>query len=54
MSDELGIYLSVDVFGAIVDKVKVTLITDQKEIDKRIGYARKIYDERNRRLAENR
>ena len=38
-------------YPAIVDKVKVTLITDQKEIDKRIGYARKIYDERNRRLA---
>jgi len=37
-------------YPAIVDKVKVTMITDGKEVDKRISFARKIYDERNRRL----
>jgi acetyl-CoA synthase len=37
-------------YPAIVDKVKVTLITDIKEVEKRISVARKIYDERNRRL----
>jgi len=37
-------------YPAIVDKVKVTLITDQKEVDKRLAVARKVYDERNRRL----
>ncbi len=37
-------------YPAIVDKVKVTLITDQAEVDKRIKIARKTYDERNRRL----
>ena len=37
-------------YPAIVDKVKVTLITDQKEVEKRILIARKVYDERNRRL----
>ncbi|MBA7534903.1 hypothetical protein ES705_27153 [subsurface metagenome] len=37
-------------YPAIVDKVKVTLIADQKEVDKRLAIARKVYDERNRRL----
>jgi len=37
-------------YPAIVDKVKVTLITDQAEAEKRLAVARKIYDERNRRL----
>ncbi|MFA6568552.1 MAG: acetyl-CoA decarbonylase/synthase complex subunit alpha/beta [Victivallales bacterium] len=37
-------------YPAIVDKVKVTLVTDLKEVEKRIVVARKIYDERNRRL----
>ncbi|MCK5804449.1 MAG: CO dehydrogenase/CO-methylating acetyl-CoA synthase complex subunit beta, partial [Lentisphaeria bacterium] len=38
-------------YPAIVDKVKVTLITDSAEVERRITVARKIYDERNRRLA---
>jgi acetyl-CoA synthase len=37
-------------YPAIVDKVKVTLITDKAEVEKRIAIARKVYDERNRRL----
>jgi acetyl-CoA synthase len=37
-------------YPAIVDKVKVTLITDSQEVEKRVAIARKIYDERNRRL----
>ena len=37
-------------FPSIVDKVKVTLITDVREIEKRIATARKTYDVRNRRL----
>ncbi|MGE4298890.1 MAG: acetyl-CoA decarbonylase/synthase complex subunit alpha/beta [Desulfovibrionaceae bacterium] len=37
-------------YPAIVDKVKVTLITDADEVARRIGHARKVYDERNRRL----
>jgi acetyl-CoA synthase len=37
-------------YPAIVDKVKVTLITDADEVGKRIAIARKVYDERNRRL----
>jgi acetyl-CoA synthase len=37
-------------YPAIVDKVKVTLITDRGEVEKRLSTARKIYDERNRRL----
>jgi acetyl-CoA synthase len=37
-------------YGAIVDKVKVTLITDPEEVTRRLETARKIYDERNRRL----
>jgi acetyl-CoA synthase len=39
-----------DDYPAIVDKVKVTLITDEDEVERRIGVARKVYDERNRRL----
>jgi acetyl-CoA synthase len=37
-------------YPAIVDKVKVTLITDKEEVEKRIKVARQVYDERNRRL----
>jgi acetyl-CoA synthase len=37
-------------YPAIVDKVKVTLITDLDEVEKRLTIARRIYDERNRRL----
>ncbi|MHC4871913.1 MAG: acetyl-CoA decarbonylase/synthase complex subunit alpha/beta [Planctomycetota bacterium] len=37
-------------YPAIVDKVKVTLITDSDEVEKRVEAARKVYDERNRRL----
>jgi len=37
-------------YPAIVDKVKVTLVTDPKEVVKRVAVARKVYDERNRRL----
>ncbi|MBN1542593.1 CO dehydrogenase/CO-methylating acetyl-CoA synthase complex subunit beta [candidate division KSB1 bacterium] len=37
-------------YPAIVDKVKVTLITETAEVEKRLAVARKIYDERNRRL----
>lgn len=37
-------------YPAIVDKVKVTLITDEAEVKKRIEHARKVYVERNRRL----
>jgi acetyl-CoA synthase len=37
-------------YPAIVDKVKVTMITDKEEVDKRLAIALKVYDERNRRL----
>ena len=37
-------------YPAIVDKVKVTLVTDLDEVEKRLQVARKVYDERNRRL----
>ncbi|MCP4606440.1 MAG: CO dehydrogenase/CO-methylating acetyl-CoA synthase complex subunit beta, partial [Proteobacteria bacterium] len=37
-------------YPAIVDKVKVTLITELDEVEKRLAFARKIYQERNRRL----
>jgi len=37
-------------YPAIVDKVKVTLITDAEEVNRRLAVARKVYDERNRRL----
>ncbi|MEN6317722.1 MAG: acetyl-CoA decarbonylase/synthase complex subunit alpha/beta [Syntrophaceae bacterium] len=37
-------------YPAIVDKVKVTLITDSTEVERRLLLARRIYDERNRRL----
>jgi acetyl-CoA synthase len=37
-------------YPAIVDKVKVTLVTDPNEVEKRVAIARKVYDERNRRL----
>jgi len=37
-------------YPAIVDKVKVTMITDPAEVEARVAAARKVYDERNRRL----
>jgi acetyl-CoA synthase len=37
-------------YPAIVDKVRVTLITDEEEVKRRLEIARKVYDERNRRL----
>jgi acetyl-CoA synthase len=37
-------------YPAIVDKVKVTIITDIGEVENRLAVARKVYDERNRRL----
>ena len=37
-------------YPAIVDKVKVTLITDRQEVETRMKIARKVYDERNRRV----
>jgi acetyl-CoA synthase len=37
-------------YPAIVDKVQVTLITDAAEVEKRLATARRVYDERNRRL----
>ncbi len=37
-------------YGAIVDKVKVTLYTETGEVERRREIARKVYDQRNRRL----
>lgn len=37
-------------YPAIVDKVKITLITDAAEVERRVAHARRVYDERNRRL----
>ena len=37
-------------YPAIVDKVHVTMITDLEEVKRRMAAARKVYDERNRRL----
>jgi acetyl-CoA synthase len=37
-------------YPAIVDKVKVTMITERAEVEKRMAVARQVYDERNRRL----
>jgi acetyl-CoA synthase len=37
-------------YPALVDKVKVTLITEADEVERRIAVARAVYDERNRRL----
>src|SRR5271157_1300030 len=37
-------------YPAIVDKVKVTIITYAAEVERRLAVARRIYDERNRRL----
>ena len=37
-------------YPAIVDKIRVTLITDAQEVQQRLVLARKVYDERNRRL----
>ena len=38
-------------YPAIVDKVKVTMVTDSDEVEKRLDIARQIYIERNKRLA---
>jgi acetyl-CoA synthase len=37
-------------YPAIVDKVKVTLVTDEKEVERRVVIAREVYKERNRRM----
>ncbi len=37
-------------YPAIVDKVRVTLITDAAEVERRIGVARRVWDERNERM----
>jgi acetyl-CoA synthase len=37
-------------YPAIVDKVQVTMITDEELVRERLAIARKVYDERNRRL----
>jgi len=37
-------------YPAIVDKVKVTIITERDEVEARVKIARRVYDERNRRL----
>ncbi|MFQ6014791.1 MAG: acetyl-CoA decarbonylase/synthase complex subunit alpha/beta [Anaerolineae bacterium] len=39
-------------FGAIVDKVQVTIYTEKKELKKWLKTARAAYDERNKRLAD--
>ncbi|RME82304.1 MAG: CO dehydrogenase/CO-methylating acetyl-CoA synthase complex subunit beta, partial [Caldilineae bacterium] len=39
-------------FGAIVDKVKVTIYTDPEEFNKWLAIAREAYDYRNKRLAD--
>ena len=39
-------------FGAIVDKVAITIYTDPDQIDKRLSEARVAYDFRNKRLAD--
>jgi len=37
-------------YPAIVDKVRVTLITDAAEVERRLGIARTVWDERNERM----
>ena len=37
-------------YPAIVDKVKVTMVTDEKEVERRVAIAREVYKERNKRL----
>jgi acetyl-CoA synthase len=37
-------------YPAIVDKVKVTIITEAAEVERRVKVARRVYDERNRRM----
>lgn len=37
-------------YPAIVDKVKVTIITDKDEVERRVAVARSVYQDRNRRL----
>ncbi len=39
-------------FGAIVDKVAITIYTDPDQIDERLSEARRTYDFRNKRLAD--
>ncbi len=37
-------------YPAIVDKVKVTMVTDEKEVERRVAIAREVYKERNKRM----
>ena len=39
-------------FGAVLDKVEITVYTDQEEIEKHLAEAREAYDYRNKRLAD--
>jgi acetyl-CoA synthase len=39
-------------YPAIVDKVKITLVTETEEVARRLSLARAVYKERNRRLAQ--
>ena len=39
-------------FGAVLDKVQVTVYTDKEEMEKWLGKARESYDYRNKRLAD--
>ena len=38
-------------YPSLVDKVSVTLITDLEEVERRMGHARQVYNERDKRLA---
>ncbi len=38
-------------YPAIVDKVKVTIVTDPDEVERRVAVARQVYADRNKRLA---
>lgn len=40
-----------DEYGAIVDKVQVTIYTNQKDVDKLLPEARRVYDNRDARIA---
>jgi acetyl-CoA synthase len=48
---ELIVAMMHDEYGAIVDKVQVTIYTDQKDVDKLLPEARKVYTSRDERLA---
>ncbi|MFH1478392.1 MAG: acetyl-CoA decarbonylase/synthase complex subunit alpha/beta [Candidatus Omnitrophota bacterium] len=52
--EHLGVILHArfhDVFSSIADKVEVTIVTKQEEVDKRIGEAKVSYEERDERVA---